>query len=94
MVKLEQNYRSTQLILDAAHAVVSRNERRTDKKLWTENQGGVPIQRFEAFNEEEEAEWIARQIEGLVGLDRARIVADAAGRRRRVDAGSGPRTSR
>ncbi len=50
VVKLEQNYRSTQLILDAAHAVVSRNERRTDKKLWTENQGGVPIQRFEAFN--------------------------------------------
>ena len=67
VVKLEQNYRSTQLILDAAHAVVSRNERRTDKKLWTDNQGGVPIQRFEAFNEEEEAEWIARQVEGLVG---------------------------
>jgi DNA helicase II / ATP-dependent DNA helicase PcrA len=67
VVKLEQNYRSTQLILDAAHAVVSRNERRTDKKLWTRNQGGVPIQRFEAYNEEEEAEWIARQVEGLVG---------------------------
>ena len=66
-MKLEQNYRSTQLILDAAHAVVSRNERRTDKQLWTENQGGVPIQRFEAFNEEEEAEWIARQVEGLIG---------------------------
>ena len=70
VVKLEQNYRSTQLILDAAHAVVSRNERRTDKKLWTENQGGVPIQRFEAYNEDEEAEWIARQVEGLVGCDR------------------------
>jgi DNA helicase-2/ATP-dependent DNA helicase PcrA len=67
VVKLEQNYRSTQLILDAAHSVVSRNERRTDKKLWTRNQGGVPIQRFEAYNEEEEAEWIARQVEGLVG---------------------------
>jgi ATP-dependent DNA helicase UvrD/PcrA len=67
VVKLEQNYRSTQLILDAAHAVVSRNERRTDKRLWTQNQGGVPIQRFEAYNEEEEAEWIARQAEGLVG---------------------------
>jgi len=67
VVKLEQNYRSTQLILDAAHAVVSRNERRTDKKLWTNNQGGVPIQRFEAYNEDEEAEWIARQVEGLVG---------------------------
>ena len=67
VVKLERNYRSTQLILDAAHAVVSRNTERTDKKLWTEQAGGRPIQRFEAYNEEEEAEWIARQIEGLVG---------------------------
>ena len=39
VVKLEQNYRSTQLILDAAHAVVSRNSARKDKKLWTENAG-------------------------------------------------------
>ena len=67
VVKLEQNYRSTQLILDAAHAVVSRNSARKDKKLWTQNAGGVRIQRFEAYNEEEEAEWIARQVEGLVG---------------------------
>ena len=67
VVKLERNYRSTQLILDAAHAVVSRNTARKDKKLWTENAGGLKIQRFEAYNEEEEAEWIARQVEGLVG---------------------------
>ncbi len=66
VVKLEQNYRSTQLILDAAHAVVSRNEARKDKKLWTDNSGGTRIQRFEAYNEEEEAEWIARQVENLV----------------------------
>jgi DNA helicase II / ATP-dependent DNA helicase PcrA len=67
VVKLEQNYRSTQLILDAAHAVVSRNEGRKDKKLWTENPRGVLIQRFEADSEDEEAEWIARQVEALVG---------------------------
>ena len=67
VVKLEQNYRSTQLILDAAHAVVSRNTARKDKKLWTDNAGGLRIQRFEAYNEEEEAEWIARQVENLVG---------------------------
>jgi DNA helicase-2/ATP-dependent DNA helicase PcrA len=66
VVKLEQNYRSTQLILDAAHAVVSRNTARKDKQLWTQNAGGLRIQRFEAYNEEEEAEWIARQVEGLV----------------------------
>jgi len=67
VVKLERNYRSTQLILDAAHAVVSRNTARKEKKLWTENTGGLKIQRFEAYNEEEEAEWIARQVEGLIG---------------------------
>ncbi len=67
VVKLERNYRSTQLILDAAHAVVSRNTERTDKKLWTDRTGGAKIQQFEAYNEEEEAEWIARQVEGLVG---------------------------
>ncbi len=67
VVKLEQNYRSTQLILDAAHAVVTHNSSRKDKKLWTAISGGKQIQRFEAYNEEEEAEWIARQIEELTG---------------------------
>ncbi|HJW21906.1 MAG TPA: UvrD-helicase domain-containing protein, partial [Candidatus Limnocylindrales bacterium] len=67
VVKLEQNYRSTQLILDAAHAVVSRNEARSDKKLWTDRAGGRQIERFEAYNEEEEAEWIARRVEDLTG---------------------------
>ena len=67
VVKLEQNYRSTQLILDAAHAVVTNNSSRKDKKLWTENSGGRPISRFEAYNEEEEAEWIARQVGELTG---------------------------
>jgi DNA helicase-2/ATP-dependent DNA helicase PcrA len=67
VVKLEQNYRSTQLILDAAHAVVAHNTSRKDKKLWTDNSGGRPISRFEAYNEEEEAAWIARQIEELTG---------------------------
>jgi DNA helicase II / ATP-dependent DNA helicase PcrA len=67
VVKLEQNYRSTQLILDAAHAVVAHNSARKDKKLWTEQSGGRLISRFEAYNEEEEAEWIARQIQELTG---------------------------
>ena len=83
VVKLEQNYRSTQLILDAAHAVVSKNEARTDKKLWTENDRGRLIDRFEAYNEEEEAEWIARRVEELTGgqgsvLTRRADVGDGA----------------
>jgi DNA helicase-2/ATP-dependent DNA helicase PcrA len=67
VVKLEQNYRSTQLILDAAHSVVSKNVARSDKKLWTKNDRGRLIERFEAYNEEEEAEWIVRRVEELTG---------------------------
>ena len=68
VVKLEQNYRSTQLILDAAHAVVSSNERPDRQEaLDRRTRAGRPIQRFEAYNEEEEAEWIARQVESLTG---------------------------
>ena len=67
VVKLEQNYRSTQTILDAAHAVVSRNEGRKDKKLWTDRGAGTQISLFDAYNEYEEAEFVARQVERLVG---------------------------
>ena len=67
VVKLEQNYRSTQTILDAAHAVVSRNEGRKDKKLWTDRGAGTQITLFDAYNEYEEAEFVARQVERLVG---------------------------
>src|SRR6476646_8202287 len=67
VIRLEQNYRSTKNILDAAHAVVSRNTARTEKKLWTSNDGGALIRRYEAYDEDDEAEWIARRIEDLVG---------------------------
>ena len=82
VVKLEQNYRSTQLILDAAHAVVARNESRKEKKLWTANEGGARIRRFEAYHEEEEAEWIARRMEELIAP--APREPHPAGRRTRV----------
>jgi DNA helicase-2/ATP-dependent DNA helicase PcrA len=67
VVKLEQNYRSTQTILDAAHAVVSRNAGRKDKRLWTDRGSGTQITLFDAYNEYEEAEFVARQVEKLVG---------------------------
>jgi DNA helicase-2/ATP-dependent DNA helicase PcrA len=66
-VKLEQNYRSTQTILDAAHAVVSRNAGRKEKKLWTDRGTGTSITVFDAYNEYEEAEFVARQVERLSG---------------------------
>jgi DNA helicase-2/ATP-dependent DNA helicase PcrA len=67
VVKLEQNYRSTQTIVDAAHAVVSRNAGRKDKKLWTDRGSGTQITIFDAYNEYEEAEFVARQVERLTG---------------------------
>lgn len=62
VILLEQNYRSTQTILDAAQAVISRNRQRTHKTLWTDNDRGSKIQLFEAYDEREEAEHVATEI--------------------------------
>jgi len=62
VVKLEQNYRSTQRILEAAWAVVKRNEGRKDKKLWTQNALGEPITFYQAPDEVEEGRYVAGQI--------------------------------
>jgi DNA helicase-2/ATP-dependent DNA helicase PcrA len=62
IVKLEQNYRSTQVILEAASAVISRNRNRKDKKLWTEQQGGARIVYYRAGDEIEEADFITRGV--------------------------------
>jgi DNA helicase-2/ATP-dependent DNA helicase PcrA len=60
---LEENYRSTGNIINAAGAVVKNNLFRTPKTLWTKSAAGAPIKLFEAWGENEEAEWIAREIE-------------------------------
>jgi DNA helicase-2/ATP-dependent DNA helicase PcrA len=64
-VKLEQNYRSTQTILSAANAVVEHNRQRRPKQLWTEKEGGEPVQLAELTDEHEEARWVAGEIERL-----------------------------
>jgi DNA helicase II / ATP-dependent DNA helicase PcrA len=61
-VKLEQNYRSTQVILDAASAVISRNRNRKDKRLWTDQKGGARIVYYRGNDELEEADFITRAI--------------------------------
>ncbi len=66
IVRLEQNYRSTQNILSAAGAVVSNNVRRKGKKLWTERQGGSPIGFYEAPDGENEALFIADRIQAFL----------------------------
>jgi DNA helicase-2/ATP-dependent DNA helicase PcrA len=65
VVKLEQNYRSTQTILSAANAVVERNRERRPKRLWTEIEGGEKVQLSELADDHEEARWVAAEIERL-----------------------------
>ncbi len=65
VITLEQNYRSTQTILDAANAVISNNLMRRPKALWTRSAGGELITRYHAQNEHDEALWAAGEIERL-----------------------------
>ena len=65
-ILLEQNYRSTQNILDAANAVISNNQDRKDKKLWTSEGSGEPIIGWVAENEQAEARFIVDRIDDLI----------------------------
>jgi len=65
VVRLEQNYRSSQAILDAAHSVIRSNPERAEKRLWTERVGGEKVMATQAYNEIEEAEFVADEIERL-----------------------------
>ena len=69
IVRLEQNYRSTQKILDAAGAVVSRNLARKGKTLWTDRSGGDSIGLYEAWNNDEEALYVAGEIAKALAQD-------------------------
>ncbi len=68
IIKLEQNYRSTKLILDAAHAVILKNKDRSDKKLWTAANDGQPVQMVQVQNERAEGEAIIRRIQTYVDM--------------------------
>jgi DNA helicase-2/ATP-dependent DNA helicase PcrA len=65
IVVLEQNYRSTQTILDAANAVISNNLGRKPKELWTDRGDGQPIVRYHGDDEVDEAQWVTREIARL-----------------------------
>ena len=68
VIKLEQNYRSTQPILEAAHKVIMRNKNRTDKKLWTENKDGKPVGVVGLNDETEESTMVVSKILSEVNL--------------------------
>jgi DNA helicase-2/ATP-dependent DNA helicase PcrA len=65
VVVLEQNYRSTQTILDAANAVIANNLSRKPKELWTDRGDGQPIIRYHGDDEVDEAQWVTREIARL-----------------------------
>jgi DNA helicase-2/ATP-dependent DNA helicase PcrA len=69
VILLEQNYRSTKTILDTAHNVIARNVQRVPKALWTENEPGVPVMAYEAYDGEEEAQYVLQEIRRLVSED-------------------------
>ena len=62
LIKLEQNYRSTQVILDAANGVIAENARRLGKTLFTATPGGEPVTLLTAADERDEAEWLAGEL--------------------------------
>jgi DNA helicase II / ATP-dependent DNA helicase PcrA len=63
LVRLEENYRSTQVVLDAANGVIAENSGRIGKTLRTRRQGGEPVTVLAAADERDEAEWVARELE-------------------------------
>jgi DNA helicase-2/ATP-dependent DNA helicase PcrA len=75
IVRLERNYRSTQVILDAASAVISQNRNRKDKRLWTDREGGARILTFRGGDELEEADFIVRSTRRALSEDLEHVVA-------------------
>jgi ATP-dependent DNA helicase UvrD/PcrA len=77
VVKLERNYRSTQIILDAASAVIRQNRNRKDKHLWTDRAGGDRIVYYRGNDELEEADFITRTARAALRGDRDATVGSA-----------------
>ncbi len=77
VIKLEKNYRSTKPILDAAHNVITKNTQRSDKKLTTDQTGGLPVQIMQVQSEMHEAETIATRVKTAVQM-RTRTESDFA----------------
>lgn len=77
IIKLEQNYRSTKHILDAAYCVIAKNKQRSDKKLWTASADGHPVKVLQVDNERTEGATIVKRIKNSVDI-RARSYSDFA----------------
>ncbi|MSR76680.1 MAG: ATP-dependent DNA helicase PcrA [Candidatus Omnitrophica bacterium] len=74
IIKLEQNYRSSSVILDGANELISRNTQRKPKALWTSRKGGEAISLFESFDEKHEAQYVVKQV--LENTERGKTFSD------------------
>ena len=75
-IRLEQNYRSTSIILNAANALIENNQARLGKNLWTESNEGEQITLYQAFNEQDEARFVAEIIKSW--MDGGELFSDSA----------------
>ena len=66
VIALEENYRSTQTILNAAQSIITQNKNRVEKDLWTNNDKGTRVSSYEAYNDKEEAMFVIRQIRNII----------------------------
>lgn len=73
VILLEQNYRSTQIILETANHIISANEQRKPKDLWTENQAGLPVEVVETYSEQEEAQFVVNEVTRLAEREGFRL---------------------
>lgn len=73
VIKLEQNYRSTKNILDAAHKVITKNEQRSDKELWTAAGDGLPVSIDQVMNEHHEGEVVVQRVKAATGIKARRF---------------------
>lgn len=78
VIKLEENYRSSSNIIDAAHSVISKNRGRKDKKLWTRAEQGEKINYYRASDDQEEARYTGAKIEALMRKDNTLKFSDFA----------------
>ena len=73
VVRLEQNYRSTQVILDAASTLIRQNRNRKEKRLWTDRTGGAPIRYFRGGDDLEEADFVTARLREALATEEERI---------------------
>ncbi len=73
VVLLEQNYRSTKMILEVANNIISANQQRQPKNLWTDNEEGKPVTVAETYTEQEEAQFVVNEVERLLRQGKTRL---------------------